>query len=105
MLNWCLFGALSVQICAYQCNQVDFHVDKPADWYYLAFPKDTRLIKALVTTVYLAEAVQTVLITHDCFQLFARHFGDPSNLNLVQLEWFATPTLTAIGPSLFNHLL
>jgi hypothetical protein len=71
--------------------------DTLSDWYYLAFPKDARSIKILVTVVYLIETAQTMLITSDCFNTYARNFGNPAALEFVENEWLAAPTMTAIG--------
>lgn len=64
----------------------------------MAFPKDARSIKTLVTIVYIIETTQTMLITSDYFNTYAKTFGNPNTLNFVQNEWMAAPTLTAIGP-------
>ncbi|KAF9463137.1 hypothetical protein BDZ94DRAFT_1322042 [Collybia nuda] len=54
LLNWVLFGVLSVQVYL----------------YYLAFPKDKRLSKTLVFGVYALETVQTILLSQDAFTLY-----------------------------------
>ncbi|KAF9463144.1 hypothetical protein BDZ94DRAFT_1236373 [Collybia nuda] len=54
MLNWVLFGVLSVQVYL----------------YYLAFPHDKRLSKSLVLGVYTLETTQTVLLSRDAFTLY-----------------------------------
>ncbi|KAJ7626055.1 hypothetical protein FB45DRAFT_1060588 [Roridomyces roridus] len=80
MLNWGLFGTLSVQLYL----------------YYRAFPADRRIIKALVYTVYVFELVQTVLLTHDAFEIFAKGFGDVSALDRVHFDWYTAPLTTGI---------
>ncbi|PBK84782.1 hypothetical protein ARMGADRAFT_1169981 [Armillaria gallica] len=55
LLNWGLFGTLSVQLYL----------------YYLAFPNDRRFIKYLVYGIYVIEFVQTMLIAHDVVNLYA----------------------------------
>lgn len=47
--------------------------------------------------VWLVETVQTVLITHDSFNAFARSFGEVSELNNIQTEWLAGPIISALG--------
>ena len=54
-------------------------------------------MKILVTVVYLIETAQTLIVTNDCFNTYARHFGDAAALGDVQNEWLAAPTLTSIG--------
>ncbi|PFH48145.1 hypothetical protein AMATHDRAFT_107132, partial [Amanita thiersii Skay4041] len=49
LLNWWLFGALSVQIYL----------------YYLAFPKDRIWNKVIVYTIYFLEVVHTIVLTVD----------------------------------------
>jgi hypothetical protein len=67
------------------------------DWYYLAFPKDRWLLKALVAFTYAIETAQTIVMTIDCFNTYAKGFGDIELLNDTQNEWLAVPIFTAIG--------
>ncbi|KAJ7626054.1 hypothetical protein FB45DRAFT_74788 [Roridomyces roridus] len=91
MLNWGLFGTLSVQLYL----------------YYRAFPEDRKLNKILVYTVYLFELAQTVILTHDAFEIFAKGFGDVSALDLVHLDWVTVPLTTGIvaciGQAFYAH--
>lgn len=100
LINWGLFGALSIQACKVGIVSARNATESESIvvvWYYLAFPNDARFIKLLVTFVYLVEAAQTFIVTSDCFNIYARHFGTLEALNLVQTEWLAAPTITAIG--------
>ncbi|KAK0459004.1 uncharacterized protein EV420DRAFT_1270063, partial [Desarmillaria tabescens] len=78
--NWCLFGALSVQVYI----------------YYLAFPKDRRWTKCFVLFIFSIELLQTFLATRDAFRAFASHWGDKSELNDFGLMWLSVPVLGSI---------
>lgn len=69
------------------------------DWYYLAFPKDRWQVKLLVYGVAMLDTAQTILVTSDIFDAYARHFGDQVVLNTSGLEWFAVPVLNGIRTS------
>ena len=43
------------------------------------------------------ETAQTIIITNDCFNAYARGFGNTEVLTAMQTEWFAVPVLTGIG--------
>ncbi|KAK1222345.1 hypothetical protein PQX77_014823 [Marasmius sp. AFHP31] len=72
LCNWGLFGALSVQIYL----------------YYNAFPNDALKFQILVYGVYIIELVQTILVTHDVFAIFAYGYGNMDALDNVHLYWF-----------------
>ncbi|KAF8956589.1 hypothetical protein BDZ97DRAFT_182300 [Flammula alnicola] len=78
LVNWGLFGVLSVQVYL----------------YYLAFPKDQMSTKALVYGDYILEATQTFLLTTSAFRSFATGFGNPEVLNNVDILWFSVPILS-----------
>jgi len=80
LLQWGLFGALSVQVYT----------------YYLGLSSDPLHRKALVYSVYAAELAQTILYTKMAFQEYAAGFGNELALQEVGLLWFAAPVLTAI---------
>ncbi|ESK86404.1 hypothetical protein Moror_4955 [Moniliophthora roreri MCA 2997] len=80
LLNWALFGALSVQVYL----------------YYLAFPKDLPLPKIIVSVVFALEFLQTVLSTRDAFLYFGYGWGNMNILNEVGLFWFSIPIVTGI---------
>lgn len=80
LLQWGLFGALSVQVYV----------------YYLGLSNDPPHRKALVYSVYAAELAQTILYTKMAFQEFATGFGNDPGLEEIGLLWFAAPVLTAI---------
>ncbi|KAK0223770.1 hypothetical protein IW262DRAFT_1458814 [Armillaria fumosa] len=81
LLNWGLFGTLSVQLYL----------------YYLAFPNDRRFTKYLVYGIYAIEVVQTTFITHDVFATFGYGFGDLDSLTADRLYWFTIPIMIAIA--------
>ncbi|TCD60454.1 hypothetical protein EIP91_010048 [Steccherinum ochraceum] len=80
LLNWGLFGALSVQCYI----------------YYLAFPKDRRSIKHLVAFMFVIELVQTVMCTRDAFREFGSGWGDLDELDDVGWLWFSIPFIEAV---------
>ncbi|PBK58813.1 hypothetical protein ARMSODRAFT_946100 [Armillaria solidipes] len=79
LLHWGLFGTLTVQLYL----------------YYLAFPKDRIFIKYLVYGVYIAEFIQTMLLTHDAFASFGYGFGDLETLTEVRFGWLTVPIMGA----------
>ncbi|KAK0236478.1 hypothetical protein EDD85DRAFT_954346 [Armillaria nabsnona] len=81
LLNWGLFGTLSVQLYL----------------YYLAFPNDRRFIKYLVYGIYIIEFVQTMLITYDGFSTFGYGFGDMDALTRVDFYALTVPITGAIA--------
>ncbi|TFK74303.1 hypothetical protein BDN72DRAFT_789560 [Pluteus cervinus] len=80
MLNSVLYGSLGVQVY----------------FYYEAFPKDRRAIKCLVYTIFLLETLQTIMFFRDCFVVFTKGLGNPSEVNTTQLCWFAVAILDGI---------
>ena len=67
------------------------------DIYYVAFPNDKRLAKYLVYGIYLIETIQTILISHEAFDEYARGFGNLDALNAQGLKPIAVPIFTGIG--------
>ncbi|KAF9564065.1 hypothetical protein CPC08DRAFT_705602 [Agrocybe pediades] len=80
LLNWCLFGALSVQLYM----------------YYIAFPRDRTFSKCFVIGIYLWEAAQTFMLTESAFDAFARGFGDMSRLDKIGNLWFSVPIMSGV---------
>jgi len=80
LLNWALFGVLSMQVYV----------------YYLAFPNDPAHNKALTYGVYLFEAVQTFLLTQSAFHGFAEGFGNLLYLDSIGTIWFSVPIMSGI---------
>ncbi|KDR70018.1 hypothetical protein GALMADRAFT_255379 [Galerina marginata CBS 339.88] len=80
LLNWCLFGVLSLQTYM----------------YYLAFPNDPKHNRLLVFGVYLFEAVQTMLLTQSAFHAFAANFGNIVELDRIGTIWFSVPVMGGI---------
>ncbi|KAK0480961.1 hypothetical protein EDD18DRAFT_1363566 [Armillaria luteobubalina] len=83
LLNWGLFGTLSVQLYL----------------YYLAFPNDRRFTKCLVYCIYVTELVQTTLISHDVFSAFGYGFGDMDALTRENFYWLTVPIMNAVVAS------
>ncbi|PBK66273.1 hypothetical protein ARMSODRAFT_1021479 [Armillaria solidipes] len=80
LLNWGLFGTLSVQLYL----------------YYLAFPNDRRSLKYLVYGIYVIESVQTMLVAHDTFATFGYGFGDIDALTRMNYLWLTVPIMSAV---------
>ncbi|KAK0483137.1 hypothetical protein EDD18DRAFT_1261695 [Armillaria luteobubalina] len=85
LLNWGLFGTLSIQLYL----------------YYLAFPKDRRFVKTLVYGIYIVEFVQTILVAHDAFAVFGYGFGDLEALTGMHSNWLILPITIEIGAIFF----
>ncbi|KAK0483087.1 hypothetical protein EDD18DRAFT_1362059 [Armillaria luteobubalina] len=83
LLNWGLFGTLSVQLYL----------------YYLAFPKDRPFVKCLVYGIYIVEFLQTILVTHDAFAVFGYGFGDLEAIAEMRFNWLIVPILGAVAAS------
>ncbi|KAK0480979.1 hypothetical protein EDD18DRAFT_1363582 [Armillaria luteobubalina] len=81
LLNWGLFGTLSVQLYL----------------YYLAFPNDRRLLRNLIYGIYIIESVQTILVAHDAFTMFGYDFGDIHALTRMNSFWFTVPIMSAVA--------
>ncbi|KAK0183642.1 hypothetical protein F5146DRAFT_1148914 [Armillaria mellea] len=80
LLNWGLFGTLSVQLYL----------------YYLAFPNDRKFVKYLVYGIYILEFAQTILVAHDAFAVFGYGFGDLEALEGAHFNWLSVPIMVAI---------
>ncbi|KAF8175849.1 hypothetical protein BJ912DRAFT_706099 [Pholiota molesta] len=73
ILNWGLFGVLSIQVYLYS----------------QAFPKDRPVLKALVYIVYLLETAQTMLLTGSMWNMLARGFGDLLGIDEIGTNWLS----------------
>ncbi|KAK0236500.1 hypothetical protein EDD85DRAFT_1011338 [Armillaria nabsnona] len=69
LLNWGLFGTLSVQLYL----------------YYLAFPDDRRSLKYL-----------TMVVARDTFVTFGYGFGDVEVLTRMNYNWLTVPIMSAV---------
>ncbi|KAK0472971.1 hypothetical protein IW261DRAFT_1505981, partial [Armillaria novae-zelandiae] len=81
LLNFGLFGTLSVQIYL----------------YYLAFPNDRRFIKYLVYGIYVIEFAQTMLVTYDVFVIYGCGFGDMDLLTRIDLFGLSVPIMGVVS--------
>ncbi|PBK66292.1 hypothetical protein ARMSODRAFT_1021493 [Armillaria solidipes] len=81
LLNWGLFGTLSMQLYL----------------YYLAFPDDRRLLKYLVYGIYTIEFVQTMIVAYDTFTVFGYGFGDIEVLTRMNHSWLTVPIMSAVA--------
>jgi hypothetical protein len=80
MLNWCLYGALTVQIYLYSQY----------------FKGDRRWIQALVYGLYILETVQTALCTADAMRWYAIGYGDLLALIRPEFSTIDAPILDAL---------
>jgi len=91
VLDWGLFGVLSMQVYI----------------YYLAFPGDPVGYKALVHGSYLLEATKTFLFTNSAFRTFATGFGKLDVLDQVDILWFSIPIMSGmvafVAQSFYAH--
>ncbi|KAF9563235.1 hypothetical protein CPC08DRAFT_336089 [Agrocybe pediades] len=78
-LQWCLFGALTVQIAIYNIH----------------FPKDELWVKVLVYCIYAAELAQTVLLTIQNVKTYGDGFGNMAILTEPFILWFSVPIMSA----------
>jgi len=78
--NWCLYGALIVQLYVYSYN----------------FPGDRRLIKLLVYGVFLTETLQTALSGADVYYWFVSGFGNMNHLASPYASAFDVPILGSV---------
>ncbi|KAH9930642.1 uncharacterized protein B0H18DRAFT_953053 [Fomitopsis serialis] len=83
-LNWGLFGVLTVQMLRF-CGA---HGPRSEDLYTEAGYKDHIFVKYIVYWMFLFEAVQTILLTHDTFHQLAYSFGDFKGLTASYLIGF-----------------
>jgi hypothetical protein len=67
------------------------------DNYYLSFPKDPIYMKVLVYFSIILELLQTLLVTHDTYDIFVKGFGDIADLDDLRFLWFTLPILGGIG--------
>lgn len=76
-----------------------------ADWYHISFPNDRWQLKCLVYTIYLIEFVQTILVSHDAFNAYAKFYGNLDELNAMQNEWLTVPVMSSIGKHHSKHFI
>ncbi|TFK39302.1 hypothetical protein BDQ12DRAFT_587558, partial [Crucibulum laeve] len=80
LLNWGLYGVLSVQVCI----------------YYAAFPDDKTGTKSLVYGTYILETIQTVLVTHDAFHALVIGFGNLDCLTRTNFTWLTAGVMAGL---------
>ncbi|KAF9470971.1 hypothetical protein BDN70DRAFT_979533, partial [Pholiota conissans] len=73
IINWALFGVLSIQVYLY--SQV--------------FPNDRPMLKALVIGIYIMETVQTFLLTQTIWKMLVQGFGDIEGTDEVGTTFFS----------------
>ncbi|KAH8088935.1 hypothetical protein BXZ70DRAFT_1042224 [Cristinia sonorae] len=88
LVHWSLFGILTGQSYI----------------YYVAFPKDHWITKAIVSVSYFLEAAQFGFLTHDAYRVFGRGWGDIAELNNVGLLWFGASIMAGIVTTVCHHL-
>ena len=65
--------------------------------YHLSFPNDVWFAKCLVYGVYLLDTAQTIIVTSDVYQIYAKHYGEFDQLTMMHDEWLAVPIFSGIG--------
>ncbi|ESK85589.1 hypothetical protein Moror_10003 [Moniliophthora roreri MCA 2997] len=86
MLNWGLYGVLSVQVYL----------------YWTAFPHDGLVAQTLVYGLYLLETAQTVSLTHNAFQGFVFGFENFVALTKMHNLWLDTYVLDGLVAFVFQ---
>ncbi|KAF9459054.1 hypothetical protein BDZ94DRAFT_1312768 [Collybia nuda] len=81
ILNWGLLGALLVQIYIYVL------------WYHQT---DRSILRYIVYTLLCIECLQTGLVTHTGWEIFAFHWGDPTVLQNIPWSSAATPVVCGV---------
>ncbi|KAL0577829.1 hypothetical protein V5O48_004157 [Marasmius crinis-equi] len=64
--------------------------------YYMTFPKDRKIVKALVYIVFLLDTTQTAIFFRDAYTIFAAGFGDMAALRAAHLSGFSVPIITGL---------
>ena len=67
------------------------------DIYYLRYPKDSWRIKSLVYGLYIAEVIQTSLLTHDAVIVLGRGWGDITVVTDMHTLWFSGAIMNGTG--------
>ncbi|KAF8508295.1 hypothetical protein JB92DRAFT_640671 [Gautieria morchelliformis] len=80
LFNWCLLGALTMQIYL----------------YFLNFPNDRRFIKFIIYVLYIIDWAQTCSATYDAFQWFVYGWGSINALYNVYTSYLNVPILSSI---------
>ena len=78
-----------------ECTQVRA-ANEYTDLYYISFPKDRCIPKALVAITLSLETLQLVLSTRDGFINLASGWGNMQALDAVGWQWFSLPILMVI---------
>ncbi|KAH9952924.1 hypothetical protein BGW80DRAFT_1193581, partial [Lactifluus volemus] len=78
--NWCLYGALAVQLYVYSYN----------------FPDDMKFLKLLVYGVFIIETLQTALSGADVYYWFASGYGNLNHLASPYAMPFDIPIIGAV---------
>lgn len=65
--------------------------------YYTSFRNDRRITQAVVFGLFLIETIQTVLVVHDLFAIFAFGWGDEAQLQVKHFEPLTIPITSGIG--------
>ncbi|KAF8891587.1 hypothetical protein CPB84DRAFT_1784058 [Gymnopilus junonius] len=80
LLHWGLFGTLTTQVYL----------------FFIEFPYDSRGLKALVYTTYLAQVAQTFLITESDFRAFGLGYGQVDAVENEETMWFSGFVLSSL---------
>ncbi|THU79469.1 hypothetical protein K435DRAFT_768729 [Dendrothele bispora CBS 962.96] len=80
ILNSILFGVLLLQVYM----------------YYMSFPNDRLVLKALVYGCFVLDTAQTIMNISDAFSIFGTGFGDMQNLRKMHLAGLSVPIITGL---------
>ncbi|KAF9557091.1 hypothetical protein CPC08DRAFT_725298 [Agrocybe pediades] len=100
LFNAAGFGILTVQVC--KDHNLKAHAvfctahTHPPDFFFLAFPDESRKTKCLVYGVYVLELAQTVELSRTMFHLFVQSFLEQASLNNIYDLWFSVPIMGGI---------
>ncbi|KAJ3899840.1 hypothetical protein F5879DRAFT_975283 [Lentinula edodes] len=84
LLNWCLFGVLSIQVYI----------------YCISFPQDRLPVKFLVYIVFIFDILQTAFTTHYAWYVLAAGWGNPDTLIYTPWSLATIPPFTGIISSM-----
>ena len=100
LVNWCFYGILTAQVCELcpPLKVAETHSNvRSSDIYYLAFPSDNYIHKAIVCVSFLLQTFQTVLATYDAFRQFVWGWGNSAKLDSVGFYWISAVIMTALS--------
>lgn len=71
------------------------------DFYYISFPHDRVVPKAIVTFTFLVEIIQLVVYTREGFNKLSSGWGDLDSLDIVGGQWFSVVFMTSFSKPIY----